>query len=229
MSNSFWNIHLIISQPIWSETKKFLKRQHFYESVYSLSQKKLDPKTMSNSFWNIRLIVSRLKHDEILPIWSKYVKFHGNRTKILETASLLRKYIEFVFNKTFFLDFAHYGHSALTKLIDARKNIIFLLISTEFTISESFNAILKFWKIRSLQGGEGCPSKGRGAGHSGSSERENFSKFQDRFQTFRYDYSIKMIKKTIFFAHRWACSVLGGHNEQNRGKSLVEKNFDTHS
>ena len=129
---------------------------------------------MSNSFWNIHLIVSRFLGDEIQPIWSKCVKFHENQTKTLETTAFLRKCIEIIFNKAFFPDFAHYGHLALTKLIDARKNMIFLLILIEFIISESFNAILKFGKIHPLGGAWVARSLPRGGASSPPSGGEFF-------------------------------------------------------
>ena len=68
------------------------------------------------------------------------------------------------FQQGSFPDFAHYGLSALIKLIDAIKNMIFLLILIEFMISESLKAILKFQKILPLGGaGVARPSPWRGA------------------------------------------------------------------
>ena len=67
--------------------------------------------------------------------------------------------------------------------MDEPKKMVFLLISIEFIVSESFNAILKFWKIQPL-GGAGVA---RPAPPGGSPRGRIFWKFQNRVETFRYD------------------------------------------
>ena len=174
---------------------------------------------MSNSFWNIYLIVSRFVGDELQPIWSKCVKFHGNRTKILETTALLRMCIEIFFNKAFFPDFAHYGLSAPSV---REKKMIFLIILIEFIISESLKAILKFWKIRPLS----APPEGAGGPLQLLREGEFFeiSESLSNFQIWWI--RSKWSRKPSFFAHRWCWEAIISKIGE---KSLVEKNFDTHS
>ena len=75
----------------------------------------------------------------------------------------------------------------------------------------------KFWKRQHFYESESefpAPPRGR-----------IFQNFRIALKLLDMINSIKMIKKTIFFAHRWACSVLRGHNEQNRGKKHCWKKF----
>ena len=155
---------------------------------------------MSNIFWNIHLIVSRLQRDEIQPIWSVPVKFHENRTKIQETTALLRMCIEIFFNKAFLPDFARYGHSALTKLIDARKISFLFYFDRIYHISKSFSAILTFWKIRPLGGAEVArpPPVPLGGASFASTKGPIFQNFRIAWKLSDMISSIKISKKPLF-------------------------------
>ena len=179
---------------------------------------------MSNSFWNIHLIVSRFVRDEIQPIW-RVCKISWKSNENSGNDSTFTKVNRNFVQQGFFPRFCSLWPLSIVKAHRCAKKDGFL---------DYFDRIYHIWKFESdseilknspPQGGEGRPS-GRGGRPLRLLRRgRTFRNFRIAFKLSDMINSIKMIKKTIFFAHRWACSVLRGHNEQNRGKKPCWKKF----
>ena len=80
------------------------------------------------------------EHDKILPFLGTIVKFYRNVLKTFQSAVLQKR----PFNVRIFPKKARNGVPGLKKMAQAKKKVLYILILTQFIISESYKRIRSF-------------------------------------------------------------------------------------
>ena len=137
--------------------------------------------------------------------------------------AFFRRSVEKNVNKAYFLNFfifasQHRLGSSICKKIwfshSFLSNLSYLKVSKRFKIFEKFTPSGRRW-APSGRGGRATPAPPRG---------RIFQNFRIALKLSELINSIKMSKKTIFFVHRWAWSVLSGHiMSKIEEKALLKK------